>query len=908
MSNGGRLTLAVIVATFGFASASAASASTIQVTTTSDDPVSSGCSLRDAISSANTDTAAGNCAAGSGTDTIVVPSGSYRLTDTAAGFLNINRPVTISGAGPSQTIIDGNNTNRVFLLTNLASGSTIEGVTITHGHAPDGNPNAGVVVSNDPSSPAVGVPGEPGGNGGGISTVARLTLSDCIIDNNRAGDGGPGENAQGAGGSDGAQGGGGGGAQGGTGGSGGNGGGVYSHSTTLTITNCRITNNVAGAGASGGIATGGRGGNSSAGTGASGGYALAGTGGIGGSGGGVYIAHNLGGTAPLTISTSVIDNNTAGAGGASNAATGGTGGDGAVGFGGGDAGVVNSTDFNSAPSGGAGGSGGLGGGVFASGTTTITDSDVSGNTAGGGHAGAAAQGSRSGAPGSGTLSGNILVWGGAGGNGGAGGGIFSSGTLTLARVGLTADRAGSGGSGNQAVGGTFGGGSGFANIARGGAGGSGGSGGGLGTSGSQTRSVSDLTVDSDAGGTGGNGGTGAQPANLTFGGGGGAAGQGGGIDNEAGAITVTRSTISANTLGDNGFGGGGQTTGTDGAPGLGGGIDGATATTASATVFSGNDQPQCAGSVADGGNNLDNPASSGCPGTVADPHLGALADNGGNSPTRAIPATSPAVNAYTCTGLDQRGATRPAGPACDIGAYEFAPPLTSGESVDRGDVQVVAHATITPNVNARVTFNYGRTKSYGSSTPTQTITGSGPRTVSATITGLSRSTTYHFRVTATNSDGTTAGGDVTFTTLSKAPPGGNPTALKLTKLSVKPGTFAAATPRAKRHHTPLGTTIRYTLSAKATVTLTFLRRSVGKRSRGRCVATRHAPSRHSRCYRYTPVASFTHTSNSGAARLAFSGVINKHALPLGTYRLTATARAGREHSRAVTVTLTVVKR
>jgi hypothetical protein len=31
------------------------------------------------------------------------------------------------------------------------------------------------------------------------------------------------------------------------------------------------------------------------------------------------------------------------------------------------------------------------------------------------------------------------------------------------------------------------------------------------------------------------------------------------------------------------------------------------------------------------------------------------------------------VNAATCSGTDQRGAPRPMGPRCDIGAFEFDP-------------------------------------------------------------------------------------------------------------------------------------------------------------------------------------------------------------------------------------------
>ena len=193
----GNAALGVLVVTYAFTSV--ANASTIQVTTSSDDPVSSGCSLRDAITAANSDSVTGGCAAGSGDDTIVVPAGTYKLTHAgkneflnATGDLNILRPVTISGAGPDRTTIDGNGTDRVFSLGTSAGGSTIQGVTITHGHAPSGNQTAGTTVSNDPSTPALGDAGATGGAGGGIQTRARLTLADCVILNNQSGDGGAG--------------------------------------------------------------------------------------------------------------------------------------------------------------------------------------------------------------------------------------------------------------------------------------------------------------------------------------------------------------------------------------------------------------------------------------------------------------------------------------------------------------------------------------------------------------------------------------------------------------------------------------------------------------------------------------------------------------------------------------------
>lgn len=57
-----------------------------------------------------------------------------------------------------------------------------------------------------------------------------------------------------------------------------------------------------------------------------------------------------------------------------------------------------------------------------------------------------------------------------------------------------------------------------------------------------------------------------------------------------------------------------------------------------------------------------------------DPLVMALGDDGGETPTHALYANSPAIDAAAgayCAGADQRETVRPQGPACDIGAYEW---------------------------------------------------------------------------------------------------------------------------------------------------------------------------------------------------------------------------------------------
>jgi predicted outer membrane repeat protein len=148
---------------------------------------------------------------------------------------------------------------------------------------------------------------------------------------------------------------------------------------------------------------------------------------------------------------------------------------------------------------------------------------------------------------------------------------------------------------------------------------------------------------------------------------------GGGLEN-AGTVSISNSTFANNSAAEGG--------------GL---INVGDTMSIGGSILVGNTPADCfispfSGGVSDQGYNLEGGFSCGLTGTGdlqnTDPKLAsALASNGGATQTLALQDGSPAINhipTSACTlSTDQRGVSRPQGPACDIGAFEFRVPVLS---------------------------------------------------------------------------------------------------------------------------------------------------------------------------------------------------------------------------------------
>jgi hypothetical protein len=104
-----------------------------------------------------------------------------------------------------------------------------------------------------------------------------------------------------------------------------------------------------------------------------------------------------------------------------------------------------------------------------------------------------------------------------------------------------------------------------------------------------------------------------------------------------------------------------------------------------------------------------------------------------------------------------------------------APMATTDAASGITSKEATLNGAVNPNNgSAMVTFQYGLSPAYGSTvTADQSpVTGNINTPVSKVITGLSAYTTYHYRVVAANSAGTTNGEDQAFKTLAAPPIGG----------------------------------------------------------------------------------------------------------------------------------------
>jgi phosphodiesterase/alkaline phosphatase D-like protein len=102
----------------------------------------------------------------------------------------------------------------------------------------------------------------------------------------------------------------------------------------------------------------------------------------------------------------------------------------------------------------------------------------------------------------------------------------------------------------------------------------------------------------------------------------------------------------------------------------------------------------------------------------------------------------------------------------------FIPEVTTGNASLVTTVGATLNAIVNAkNASAAVTFDYGPDTNYGStvSADQSPVSGMSDTPVSATLTGLTPNSDYHFRVSAVNSKGTNLGSDQIFSTEKAAP-------------------------------------------------------------------------------------------------------------------------------------------
>jgi streptogramin lyase len=222
------------------------------------------------------------------------------------------------------------------------------------------------------------------------------------------------------------------------------------------------------------------------------------------------------------------------------------------------------------------------------------------------------------------------------------------------------------------------------------------------------------------------------------------------------------------------------------------------------------------------------------------------------------------------------------------------PLVTTGLASAVVPTTAMLNGTVNPQGSVtRYHFEYGTSTAYGTTVPVPDASvGSDTAThaVAQAIAGLAPGTTYHFRLVATNSAGTAAGADQTFTTLPPNPlvPPPRLSGLKLTPSRFRAARRGGSIASAKRP--PTGARISYRDSVRATARFTVRRVVAGVRVGKRCVRPRGRPSKRARrCQLLVTLGSFLHADKPGRNRFRFTGRVSGKKLPPGAYTLVVTA-------------------
>ena len=140
------------------------------------------CTLADAITAANTDTATGGCSAGSGDDTLTITS-DIALTEALPA---ITSKITINGGDHN---ITGDHSFRIFEV-GTAGDLTLNNATISNGSAPRGGGiynNSGALTVDNSTITNNSAGGGYDGYGGGIyNNSGTVTVSNSTISGNSA--------------------------------------------------------------------------------------------------------------------------------------------------------------------------------------------------------------------------------------------------------------------------------------------------------------------------------------------------------------------------------------------------------------------------------------------------------------------------------------------------------------------------------------------------------------------------------------------------------------------------------------------------------------------------------------------------------------------------------------------------